>query len=181
MSPLQDRAGLAGKGRESSREDLDTTELVPRGEPPCPAQQVRTMSKWEQCLGSSSHLDTEPLTPLQRGLRPIQAAQAEQGAPRAQTPREGGLCRLPGARQSPQTTHTPMPGPSGSVGGSLSSHRAQAPGQRVCPWSKGCRHVLHSCVCVTFLKLERTLMTICELKLVCYSCRHICHMNPSIQ
>lgn len=77
--------------------------------------------------------------------------------------------------------HTlPCLGPSGSVGGSLSSHRAQAPGQRVRPWSKGCRHVLHSCVYVTFLKLERTLMTICELKLVCYSRRHICHMNPSI-
>lgn len=72
--------------------------------------------------------------------------------------------------------HTPpCLGPSGSVGGSPSSHGAQALGQRVRPWSKGYRHVLHSCVYVTFLKLERTLMTICELKLVCYSCRHLLH------
>lgn len=72
--------------------------------------------------------------------------------------------------------HTlPCLGPSRSVGGSPSSHGAQVLGQRVRPWSKGCKHVLHSCVYVTFLKLERTLMTICELKLVCYSCRHLLH------
>ena len=74
----------------------------------------------------------------------------------------------------------PCLGPRGSVGGSLSSHRVQALGQRVRPWSKGCRHVLHSCVYMTFLKLERTSMMICKLKLVCYSCRHICYMNPSL-
>ncbi|OWK11886.1 hypothetical protein Celaphus_00002873, partial [Cervus elaphus hippelaphus] len=136
LSPsfTQDHAGLAGKGRGSSREDQDTVELVPQGEPPCPAQQVRTVSKWEQCLmplGNSSHLDTEPLTPLQRGLWPIQAAQAEQGTPRAQTPREEGLCRIPGAPQSPQTTHTPMPGPKRLCG--RIPERSQGAG----PWAEG--------------------------------------------
>lgn len=150
VSPLQDHAGLAGKGRESSREDLDTTELVPRGEPPCPAQQVRTMSKWEQCLGNSSHLDTEPLTPLQRGLRPIQAAQAEQGAPRAQTPREGGLCRLPGARQSPQTTHTPMPGPKWLCG------RIPEQSQGTGPWAEGAP-------LVKGMQARSSLMRLCDL------------------
>ncbi|KAB0365604.1 hypothetical protein FD754_009760 [Muntiacus muntjak] len=136
LSPsfTQDHAGLAGKGRGSSPEDRDTMELVPQGEPPCPAQQVRTVSKWEQCLmplGNSSHLDTEPLTPLQRGLRPIQAAQAEQGTPRAQTPREEGLCRIPGALQSPQTTHTPMPGPKRLCG------RIPEQSQGAGPWAEG--------------------------------------------
>ncbi|XP_061046040.1 MRN complex-interacting protein isoform X1 [Eubalaena glacialis] len=119
LSPsfIQDHTGLTGKVKEgSSREDWDTRELVvPRGEPPCPAQQVRTMSpKWEQFLpplGNSSYLETEPLTPLQRGPRPARAARAEQGTPRTQTPREGGLCRTPGALQPPQATHTPTPGP----------------------------------------------------------------------
>ncbi|XP_007118639.1 MRN complex-interacting protein isoform X3 [Physeter macrocephalus] len=118
LKSLKDHTGLTGKVKEgSSREDWDTRELViPRGKPPCPAQQVRTMSpKWEQFLpplGNSSHLDTEPLTPLQRGgPRPARAAQTEQGTPRTQTPREGGLCRTPGALQPPQATHTPMPGP----------------------------------------------------------------------
>nr|XP_020769618.1 MRN complex-interacting protein [Odocoileus virginianus texanus] len=128
LSPsfTQDHAGLAGKGR-GSREDRDTVELVPQGEPPCPAQ-------WEQCLmppGNSSHLDTEPLTPLQRGLRPIQAAQAEQGTPRAQIPREEGLCRIPGALQSPQTTHTPTPGPKRLCG------RTPEQSQGAGPWAEG--------------------------------------------
>uniref|UniRef100_A0AC11BN82 MRN complex interacting protein n=1 Tax=Ovis aries TaxID=9940 RepID=A0AC11BN82_SHEEP len=39
LKSLKDHAGLAGKGRESRREDRDTMELVPQGEPPCPAQQ----------------------------------------------------------------------------------------------------------------------------------------------
>ncbi|KAM9103834.1 MRN complex-interacting protein isoform 1-T1 [Megaptera novaeangliae] len=119
LSPsfIQDHTGLTGKVTEgSSREDWDTRELVvPRGEPPCPAQHVRTMSPmWEQFLpplGNSSRLETEPLTPLQRGPRPARAAQAEQGTPRTQTPREGGLCRTPGALQPPQAAHTPTPGP----------------------------------------------------------------------
>ena len=117
MFPPQDHTGLTGKVTEgSSREDWDTRELVvPRGEPPCPAQHVRTMSPmWEQFLpplGNSSHLETEPLTPLQRGPRPARAARAEQGTPRTQTPREGGLCRTPGALQPPQATHAPTPGP----------------------------------------------------------------------
>ncbi|XP_067588693.1 MRN complex-interacting protein isoform X2 [Pseudorca crassidens] len=118
LSPsfIQDHTGLTGKVKEgSSREDWDTRELVvPPGEPPCPAQQVRTVSpKWEQFLpplGNSSHLDTEPLTPLQRGPRPARAARTEQGTPRTQTPREG-LCRTLGALQLPQATHTPTPGP----------------------------------------------------------------------
>ncbi|XP_022419012.1 MRN complex-interacting protein isoform X2 [Delphinapterus leucas] len=118
LSPsfIQDHTGLTGKVKEgSSREDWDTRELVvPRGEPPCPAQQVRTVSrKWEQFLpplGNSSHLDTEPLTPLQRGPRPARAAWTQQGTPRTQTPREG-LCRTLGALQLPQATHTPTPGP----------------------------------------------------------------------
>ncbi|CAI9169413.1 unnamed protein product [Rangifer tarandus platyrhynchus] len=134
LKSLKDHAGLAGKGRGSSREDQDTVELVPQGEPPCPAQQVRTVSKWEQCLmplGNSSHLDTEPLTPLQRGLRPIQAAQAEQGTPRAQIPREEGLCRIPGALQSPQTTHTPIPGPKRLCG------RIPEQSQGAGPWAEG--------------------------------------------
>ncbi|XP_029072397.1 MRN complex-interacting protein isoform X2 [Monodon monoceros] len=118
LSPsfIQDHTGLTGKVKEgSSREDWDTRELVvPRGEPPCPAQKVRTVSpKWEQFLlplGNSSHLDTEPLTPLQRGPRPARAAWTQQGTPRTQTPREG-LCRTLGALQLPQATHTPTPGP----------------------------------------------------------------------
>ncbi|KAI4541928.1 hypothetical protein MG293_009070 [Ovis ammon polii] len=146
----QDHAGLAGKGRESRREDRDTMELVPQGEPPCPAQQVRTMSKWEQCLGNSSHLDTEPLTPLQRGLRPIQAAQAEQGPPRAQTPREGGLCRLPGACQSPQTTHTPMPGPKQVCGRIPEQSRSTGPWAEGAPLVKG-------------VQARSSLMRLCDL------------------
>ncbi|KAM9731897.1 MRN complex-interacting protein isoform 2-T2 [Dama dama] len=155
LSPsfTQDRAGLAGKGRGSSREDRDTVELVPQGEPPCPAQQVRTVSKWEQCLmprGNSSHLDTEPLTPLQRGLRPIQAAQAEQGTPRAQTPREEGLCRIPGARQSPQTTHTPMPGPKRLCG------RIPEQSQGAGPWAEGAP-------LVKGVQARSSLMRLCDL------------------
>lgn len=152
LSPsfTQDHAGLAGKGRESRREDRDTMELVPQGEPPCPAQQVRTMSKWEQCLGNSSHLDTEPLTPLQRGLRPIQAAQAEQGPPRAQTPREGGLCRLPGACQSPQTTHTPMPGPKQVCGRIPEQSRSTGPWAEGAPLVKG-------------VQARSSLMRLCDL------------------
>ncbi|XP_057566418.1 MRN complex-interacting protein isoform X2 [Hippopotamus amphibius kiboko] len=116
LKSLKDHTGLTGKVKEgSSCEDWDTRELVvAQGEPPCPAQQVRTTSKWEQFLpplGNSLHLDTEPLTPLQRGPRPAQAAQAEQGTPRAQTPREGSLCKTAGVLQPPQATHTPMPGP----------------------------------------------------------------------
>uniref|UniRef100_A0A8C6AQ16 MRN complex interacting protein n=1 Tax=Monodon monoceros TaxID=40151 RepID=A0A8C6AQ16_MONMO len=116
LKSLKDHTGLTGKVKEgSSREDWDTRELVvPRGEPPCPAQKVRTVSpKWEQFLlplGNSSHLDTEPLTPLQRGPRPARAAWTQQGTPRTQTPREG-LCRTLGALQLPQATHTPTPGP----------------------------------------------------------------------
>uniref|UniRef100_A0A8C6DUZ3 MRN complex interacting protein n=1 Tax=Moschus moschiferus TaxID=68415 RepID=A0A8C6DUZ3_MOSMO len=153
LKSLKDRAGLAGKGRGGNHEDQDAVELVPRGEPPRPAHQVRTMSKWERCLtplGNSSHLDTEPLTPLQRGLRPIQAAQAEQGTPRAQTPREGGLCRIPGARQSPQTTHTPMPGPKRLCG------RIPEQSRGVGPWAEGVP-------LVKGVQAHSSLMRLCDL------------------
>lgn len=134
--PPQDHTGLTGKVKEgSSREDWDTRELVvPRGEPPCPAQQVRTVSpKWGQFLpplGNSSHLDTEPLTPLQRGPRPARAARTEQGTPRTQTPREG-LCRTLGALQLPQATHTPTPGPKRLCG--KSPEQSGGTG----PWAEG--------------------------------------------
>uniref|UniRef100_A0A8C9BPA3 MRN complex interacting protein n=1 Tax=Phocoena sinus TaxID=42100 RepID=A0A8C9BPA3_PHOSS len=136
LKSLKDHTGLTGKVKEgSSREDWDTRELVvPRGEPPCPAQQVRTVSpKWEQFLpplGNSSHLDTEPLTPLQRGPRPARAAQTEQGTPRTQTPREG-LCRTLGALQLPQATHTPTPGPKRLCG--KSPEQSGGTG----PWAEG--------------------------------------------
>ncbi|XP_066888340.1 MRN complex-interacting protein isoform X1 [Kogia breviceps] len=137
LKSLKDHTGLTGKVKEgSSREDWDTRELVvPRGKPPCSAQQVRTMSpKWEQLLPplrNSSHLDTEPLTPLQRGPRPARAAWTEQGTPRTQTPREGGLCRTPGALQPPQATHTPMPGPKRLCG------KAPEQSEGTGPWAEG--------------------------------------------
>lgn len=109
--------GLMGKVREgNSRDNWNTRELTgPWGKPPHPTQQVRaTLSKWERFLlppGNSSHVDTEPLTSLQRGLRPAGTAQAEQGTPRAQTPREESLSRSPGAPQLPRATHIPTSGP----------------------------------------------------------------------
>ncbi|XP_014641524.1 PREDICTED: UPF0544 protein C5orf45 homolog [Ceratotherium simum simum] len=113
----QGDVGLAGNVKEGSgHEDWDTRELtVPHGEPPCPAQQVRTTSsKWERFLlppGNSSHMDMEPPTALQKGLRPAGAAQAEQGTPRAQTPREGLFSRPLSTLQLPGATHTPTSGP----------------------------------------------------------------------
>lgn len=63
-------------------------------------------------------------------------------------------------------THTlPCLSPRGSVGRPPGSHRARAHGQRVGSWSEGHRS-LHPCDCVTSLKPVRTLMMICELKLV---------------
>lgn len=109
--------GLVGKVREgNSRDNWNTRELTgPWGKPPHPAQQVRaTLSKWERFLlppGNSSHVDTEPPIPLQRGLRPAGTVQAEQGTPRAQTPREESLSRSPGAPQLPRATHIPTSGP----------------------------------------------------------------------
>ncbi|KAF5918117.1 hypothetical protein HPG69_018458 [Diceros bicornis minor] len=113
----QGDVGLAGNVKEGSgHEDWDTRELtVPHGEPPCPAQQVRTTSsKWERFLlppGNSSHMDMEPPTALQKGLKPAGAAQAEQGTPRAQTPREGLFSRPLSTLQLPGATHTPTSGP----------------------------------------------------------------------
>ncbi|XP_032320779.1 MRN complex-interacting protein isoform X2 [Camelus ferus] len=117
LEPLKDCTGLAGKvegGR--SHEDRGIRELVvPWGEPPRPAQQVRaTSSKWEPFL--LPHVDVEPPTLLQRGPKPARAAQAEQGPPGAQTPREGGFSTTPGVQPPPQATHTPVPGPKGLCG-----------------------------------------------------------------
>ncbi|XP_036170000.1 MRN complex-interacting protein isoform X1 [Myotis myotis] len=110
----QDHAGPAGKVREGSRrEDWDAGQLTgPWGEPLCPAQRVRATSKWERFLLplGSSHVDTGPPTPLQRDPRPAGAAQAEQGSPRAQTTKDGGL-RTPSPLQLPWATHTPTSGP----------------------------------------------------------------------
>ncbi|XP_039736178.1 MRN complex-interacting protein isoform X2 [Pteropus medius] len=107
----QDHTGLAESvGERSCCEEWDTREFTgPWQGPPCPAQWVRsTSSKWDQFLltpGNSSHVDTEPLIPLQRSPRPGGGAQAEQ------TPREGGLSRIAGVLQLSQATHTPMAEP----------------------------------------------------------------------
>ncbi|XP_072803194.1 MRN complex-interacting protein isoform X1 [Vicugna pacos] len=117
LEPLKDCTGLAGKAEGGrSREDRGTRELVvPWGEPPRPAQQVgATSSKWEPFL--LPHVDVEPLTLLQRGSKPARAAQAEQGPPGAQTPREGGFSTTPGVQTPPQATHTSTPGPKGHCG-----------------------------------------------------------------
>lgn len=117
LSPLQDHAGLAELvGEGSCYDDWDTREFTgPWGGPPCPTQGVRaTSSKWDQFLltpGNSSHVDTEPLTPLQRGPRPDRGAQAEQ------TPRKRGLSRTPGVLQLSQATHTPTAEPKRPFGG----------------------------------------------------------------
>lgn len=112
---LQDHAGPARKAREgSSREDGDARQLIgPWGEPLRPAQQVRATSKWERFLLplGSSHVDTEPPTPLQRDPRPAGAAQAEQGSSRAQTAKDGGLSRTASPLQLPWATHTPTSRP----------------------------------------------------------------------
>ncbi|XP_023599650.1 MRN complex-interacting protein isoform X2 [Myotis lucifugus] len=109
---LQDHAGPAGVREGSRREDWDAGQLSgPWGEPLCPAQQVRATSKWERFLLplGSSHVDTGPPTPLQRDPRPAGAAQAEQGSPRAQTAKDGGL-RTPSPLLLPGATHTPTSG-----------------------------------------------------------------------
>nr|KAF6448031.1 MRN complex interacting protein [Rousettus aegyptiacus] len=111
LETQKDHAGLAELvGEGSCCKDWDTREFTgPWGGPPCPAQWFRaTSSKWDRFLltpGNSSHVDTEPLTSLQRGPRPGGGAQAEQ------TPREGGLSRPPGVLQLSQATHTPMAEP----------------------------------------------------------------------
>ncbi|EPQ06952.1 UPF0544 protein like protein [Myotis brandtii] len=110
---LQDHAGPAGVREGSRREDWDAGQLTgPWGEPLCPAQRVRATSKWERFLLplGSSHVDTGPPTLLQRDPRPAGAAQAEQGSPRAQTAKDGGL-RTPSPLQLPWATHTPTSGP----------------------------------------------------------------------
>lgn len=115
LSPLQDHAGLAGKAREgSSHEDRDARQLTgPCREPLRPAQQVRVTSKWERFLLplGSSHVDTEPPTPLQRDPRPAGAAQAEQGSPRVQTAKDRGLSRTLSLLQFSWATDTPMSRP----------------------------------------------------------------------
>lgn len=63
------------------------------------------------CHLETAHMWTEPPIPLQRGLRPAGTVQAEQGTPRAQTPREESLSRSPGAPQLPRATHIPTSGP----------------------------------------------------------------------
>ncbi|XP_012515858.1 PREDICTED: UPF0544 protein C5orf45 homolog isoform X3 [Propithecus coquereli] len=79
-----------------------------------PAQHVKTSpSGWAPFLlsaGDSSHVDTEPQRPPQRGPRPAGPAQVEQGTRRAQTPREGHLGRLATTVQPPGPTHTPTSG-----------------------------------------------------------------------
>ncbi|KAM7141660.1 LOW QUALITY PROTEIN: MRN complex-interacting protein [Molossus nigricans] len=117
LETQKDHAGLAGKVKEgSSHEDRDTRKFTgPWVEPLCPAQQVRAKSsKWERLFlppENSSHVDTERPTPLQRDPRASEAAQAEQGTPRAKTQRTGGLSRTPSTLQLPWATHTPMSGP----------------------------------------------------------------------
>ncbi|XP_032952094.1 MRN complex-interacting protein isoform X3 [Rhinolophus ferrumequinum] len=111
LETQKDPTGLTGKVREgNSHEDWNTRALTgPWGEPPRPVQKS---SKWERFLfppGNSSHVHTESPTPLHRHPRP--AAQAEEGTPRAQTPREGSLSRMPGVLQLPLATHTPTSGP----------------------------------------------------------------------
>ncbi|XP_070272885.1 MRN complex-interacting protein [Myotis yumanensis] len=113
LSPLQDHSGPAGVREGSRREDWDASQLTgPWGKPLCPAQRVRAMSKWERFLLplGSSHVDIGPPTPLQRDPRPAGAAQAEQGSPRAQTAKDGGL-RTPSPLLLPGATHTPTSGP----------------------------------------------------------------------
>lgn len=133
--PLKDHAGLAAKVKGSSPVDWDTRELIIPREPARPAQQVKaTSSKWEQFLpplGNSSSVDTEPPTPLQQGHRPALAAQAEQGTPRPQAPREGGLRGTPGALQPPQDSHSAMPEPKRLCG--KTPRQPQGTG----PWAEG--------------------------------------------
>uniref|UniRef100_A0A2K5R2Q3 MRN complex interacting protein n=3 Tax=Cebus imitator TaxID=2715852 RepID=A0A2K5R2Q3_CEBIM len=78
-----------------------------------PGQVTATSSKWAQFVLSprnSSHVDREQPRPLQRNHRPAGPAQAKQGAPIAQTSREG-LSRPTAAAQLPQATHTLTSGP----------------------------------------------------------------------
>lgn len=143
LSPLQDHAGLAGKVREgSSHEAWDTRKPTgPWGEPLHPAQQVRaTSSKWEQFLpspGNSSHVDTQPSTPLQRDPRPAGAAQAEQRSPRTQTAKDADLSRVANMLQLPWAIHTPTSGPNRPFGETPKQLRAIGPQAEAGPLVKG--------------------------------------------
>ncbi|XP_045383684.1 MRN complex-interacting protein isoform X1 [Lemur catta] len=79
-----------------------------------PAQHVKTTPpEWARFLlspGDSSHVDTEPQRPRQRGPSPAGPAQVEQGTRRAQTPREGHLRSLTTTVQPPGATHAPTSG-----------------------------------------------------------------------
>ncbi|XP_012588795.1 PREDICTED: UPF0544 protein C5orf45 homolog [Condylura cristata] len=99
--PQKGHTILAEVQKGSSYEAWDTT-----GQPPCPAQQIKTTSKWRQFLLSPeniSRVHTEPPAPQQRALR-----LAEQGASRPYNLSEGALRGSPSTFQLLQTTYTPI-------------------------------------------------------------------------
>ncbi|XP_008583206.1 PREDICTED: LOW QUALITY PROTEIN: UPF0544 protein C5orf45-like [Galeopterus variegatus] len=118
LQPQKGYAGLTRKVKQGSSHclqensaDCNTGELsVPWRKLPSPARQVKaTYSKWARFLsspGNSSHVDTELPRPLQRSPTPASPAQAQQGTPRAQTPRVGHPSRPTATVQLPQATHT---------------------------------------------------------------------------
>lgn len=94
--------------------------------------------------------------------------------PSGPRPQEKGSSAGPPVHPSFLRPHTLSHlGPRGPVGRPLSSCGAQHIGQRVGPQSEGHRSP-HSCIYVTSLKPVRTLMMICEPRLVYCKFRHIC-------
>lgn len=115
---------------------------------------------------NSSHVDPQPLTPLQRDPRPSEAAQAEEGTPRAKTAKDRG--------PQQDTWYTPA-----SLGHTHSCVWAQEALQGdpkavwdICPQAEGGPLVKGTgspaCATMTSFTLARTLMMFCELRLVCY-------------
>ncbi|XP_029797520.1 MRN complex-interacting protein isoform X2 [Suricata suricatta] len=106
--PQKDRTGLMGKVQEENSHK-DTRELsIPLGDPAGLAHVRTTSSKWERFLLPPSHsprVDMEPPVPLHRDPRPAGVAWAEQGALRAQTPREVCPSRPRDAPELPGPTH----------------------------------------------------------------------------
>ncbi|XP_004387241.1 MRN complex-interacting protein [Trichechus manatus latirostris] len=116
LQPHESYTNLTGKVEQGSRgclqenlEDWNSSELtVPRWKPPRPAQQAKAAcSKWERFLlspGKSSHVDTEPLRPLQTGPSSASPVQPE---PWTQSPREGCSSGPPDVLQPPWVPNTP--------------------------------------------------------------------------
>ncbi|XP_047411092.1 MRN complex-interacting protein isoform X2 [Sciurus carolinensis] len=122
LEPQEGYTDLTRTMQQGSSHDLQnsvhchTRELsFPRWKLPNPAPQLKApSSKWARFLlspGNNSHVDTEVPRPLQRGSGPTSPAQAEQGTPRTETPREGHPSKPTTTSQCPQATHMPMSRP----------------------------------------------------------------------